>query len=63
MIRKGMVYRLKYEEDKDMPFPHVKKLSPPPLVLALEEEGIRDDKEYSGIGDVYFLKMIMFFFF
>jgi len=42
MIRKGMVYRLKYEEDKDMPFPHVKKLSPPPLVLALEEEGIRE---------------------
>jgi hypothetical protein len=41
MIRKGMVYRLKYEEDKDMPFPHVKKLSPPPLVLALEEERVQ----------------------
>jgi hypothetical protein len=41
MIRKGRVYRLKYEEDKDMPFPHVKKLSPRPLVLALEEERVQ----------------------
>ena len=41
MIIKGRVYRLKYEEDKDMPFPHVKKLSPPPLVLALEEEKVQ----------------------
>jgi hypothetical protein len=42
MIRKGRVYRLKYEEDKDMPFPHVKKLSPRPLVLALEEERVQE---------------------
>ncbi len=44
MIIKGRVYRLMYMDNEDMPFPHVEKLLPQPLVLALEEE-----REVKGI--------------
>ncbi len=47
MIIKGRVYKLLYIDDEDMPFPHVKKLLPQPLVLALENERIT-----GGVGKV-----------
>jgi hypothetical protein len=46
MIIKGRVYRLAYLDDENMPFPHVIKLYPQPLVLALEDEIILSGNEY-----------------
>jgi len=46
MIIKGRVYRLAYLDDENMPFPHVIKLNPQPLVLALEDETILSGNEY-----------------